>query len=300
MTLNNNIEAVVKNFKTREIWYFIFVLPALAMFIFSIIIPVFKGFVYSFTDWDGFQKTFNYVGLKNFETLLKDNIFFTCVKNTFVFAAAATIFQNIAGLVLAVVLDTALKGKNVFRTIFFMPTVISTVLAGFIWSRLYSDGIPALFNIIGIKDITSPLGDPHLVIPAIVIIQLWIGAGNAMIIYIAGLQCIPGELYESAKVDGASFLQRFRKVTLPMLGPSLTINFVFVAVSALKVFDLTFIASSGGPGYASTSIAMIIYKTSYTDKLAGYGSAMAFVFFLILLTVALIQVKIFRKREVEL
>lgn len=283
----------------KQLWYFIFILPALILFSVSIIIPVIQGFILTLTNWDGISKTYDFVGLRNYITLFDDDLFYNALLNTLKFTLGVAIFQNIFGLILAVLLDRNSKVNNFFRTIFFMPAVLSVVLAGYIWTYVYSDGIPALYNMLNIELSASPLGSPTMVMPALIIIQLWLYTGQTMVIYIAGLQSIPEEIYESAKVDGANSIQSFFKITLPMLGPAITINFVLVVKSAMMVFDLVFVATAGGPGHSSEVLSTYLYNITFDNNQAGYGSAMSFVFLLILIIMALLQLKFFRKREVE-
>lgn len=288
----------IKKNKT-QLWYFLFILPALILFTVSIIIPVIQGFILTLTNWDGISKTYDFVGIRNYKTLLDDDLFYTALLNTLVFTFGVVIFQNLFGLILAVLLDKSSKISNFFRTIFFMPAVLSVVLAGYIWTYVYSDGIPALFNMINMKLSASPLGNYKMVIPALIIIQIWLYTGQTMVIYIAGLQSIPEEIYESAKVDGANRIQSFFRITLPMLGPAITINFVLVVKTAMMVFDLVFVATAGGPGHSSEVLSTYLYNITFTNNQAGYGSALSFVFLLILITMAMIQLKFFKKREVE-
>lgn len=293
------MELIKNKNKKNNFWYTVFLIPALLLFIFLFALPLIQGFIYTFTDWNGVSRNYNFVGILNYKNLLKDDMFKLSIVTTFKYAILVMIFQNAIGLLLAVVLDNSIKAKNFFRTVFFMPTVLSVILAGFIWSSIYAKALPAFGNIFGVY-IPSMLGNPKLVIPALVIIQLWQWSGHTMIIYIAGLQTIPRELYESAKVDGAGVFQTFRHVTFPLLGPSITINSVLVLAGALKVFDLVYATTSGGPGYSSTTITLEIYNTTFTTGLAGYGATMAFVFFIFIILITLLQVKILSKREVEM
>lgn len=290
--------AIKKN--KRQVWFFIFILPALILFTISIIIPVIQGFILTLTNWDGIQKNYDFVGFKNYITLFQDELFHNALKNTFKFTFGVAICQNIVALLLAVLLDKGSKLNNLFRTIFFMPAVLSVVLAGFIWTYVYSDGIPALYNMLNLKFTSSPLGNPSLVMPALIIIQLWLFTGPTMVIYIAGLQSIPEDIYESAKVDGANAWQSFLRITLPMLGPAITINVVLVVKQAMMVFDLVFVTTSGGPGHSTDVLSTYLWDITFTNNQAGYGSSMSFIFLLILIIMAILQLKFFRKREVEM
>ncbi|QUH29407.1 carbohydrate ABC transporter permease [Vallitalea guaymasensis] len=285
---------------SRQRWFFIFILPSLFLFTISIIIPVIQGFILTLTNWDGIQKSYDFVGFKNYITLFQDELFYNALLNTLKFTLGVAIFQNVFGLLLAVLLNKSSRVNNFFRTIFFMPAVLSVVLAGFIWTYVYSDGIPALYDMLNLKFTSSPLGNPDMAMIALIIIQLWLCTGTTMVIYIAGLQSIPEDIYESAKVDGANHLQSFFKITLPMLGPAITINFVLVVKQAMMVFDLVFVTTSGGPGHCTDVLSTYLWETTFTNNQAGYGSSMSFIFLLILIIMAMLQLKFFRKREVEM
>ena len=219
--------------------------------------------------------------------------------NTFKYAFILMVLVNVISLLLALLLDSYLKFKNVFRIVFFLPSILSTVLSGFIWKYNFSTGFPKLLSYFGL-DVTSPLGHPDYALFGLVIIAVWQGIGTPMIIYIAGLQSIPNELIESARIDGAGTTRTFMNVTLPLLAPSVTINMLLVLTGSLKVFDLVWVTTQGGPGFATEVITTFIYKTAFNSFKAGYGMALSMIFFVILVIVTIVQLSIFRRREVEL
>jgi len=282
-----------------EMWYLLFLLPGVLLFVMAVLVPLVTGARYSFTDWDGISPKLHYTGWENYANAFRDSDVWDALGNTFRYAIVVTIIVNILSLFLALLLDNYLKFRNGFRTIFFLPGVISTVLSGFIWSYNYSQGFPNLLRHFGL-DVTSPLGNPDYAMLGLVIIAVWQGVGSPMIIYIAGLQGVPGELIESARMDGAGALRIFRSVKLPLLAPSVTINLLLVLTGSLKVFDLVYVTTNGGPGFATEVIATSIYKTSFANYKAGYGMALSMIFFLILVIVTIVQVAVFRRREVEM
>lgn len=283
-----------------ESWYVLFTLPGLCLFIFALVIPLAMGIKYSFTDWDGVSTTLNYTGWDNYVQAIGDSDFWRALTNTFKYAIILTILVNSISLLLAMLLDSFLKFKNVFRTIFFLPGVISIVLSGFIWSYNYSKGLPNLLKLVGIDGVTSPLGNPSYALWGIIVVAVWQGVGTPMIIFIAGLQNIPSELIESAKMDGAGVRHTFWYITLPLIAPSITINMVLVLTGALKVFDLVYVTTNGGPGFSTDVLTTYIYRASFASLKGGYGTALSMIFFILLVVVTLIQIKIFRKKEVEL
>lgn len=283
----------------KEFWYVLFLLPGIALFTFAVIIPLFMGARYSFTNWDGLSRTVHYIGWDNYTRAFADKDLWEVFANTFKYAIIITILVNIISLLLALLLDSYLKFKNVFRTIFFLPGVISIVLSGFIWKYNYAIGFPELFSKFGIE-ISSPLGDPNYALFGLIIIAVWQGIGAPMIIYIAGLQGVSSELVESAKIDGANARQSFYHITLPLIAPSITINMLLVLTGSLKVFDLVYVTTLGGPAFSTEVITTFIFKNSFSNYQAGYGTALSMIFFLILVLVTIVQISIFRRREVEL
>ncbi|MDQ6421659.1 sugar ABC transporter permease [Paenibacillus sp. LHD-117] len=283
----------------REMWYLLFLVPGVLLFTFAVIVPFATGIRYSFTDWDGVARTLTYTGIENYVNAMQDSDLWTVLGNTFKYAIILTILVNLFAILFALLLDAYLPMRNLFRTIFFLPGVISVVLAGFIWSYNYSQGFPKLLSYVGI-DATSPLGNPDHALIGLIIVAVWQGVGTPMIIYIAGLQNIPAELVESARIDGAGVFRVFRSVTLPLLAPSVTINMLLVLTGSLKVFDLVYVTTNGGPGFATEVISTFIYKNAFASFKAGYGMALSTIFFVILVIVTVVQVSIFRKREVEL
>jgi raffinose/stachyose/melibiose transport system permease protein len=284
----------------NEVWYFLFVLPGLCLFVFAVVIPLFMGAGYSFTDWNGVSASAAYIGWDNYRHAVQDRDFWRALINTFKYAVILTIVVNALSLLLALILDSYLKFKNIFRTIFFLPGVISIVLSGFLWNNIYSRGLPNLFKLFGNSSVTSPLGNPDHALMGLLIIAVWQGIGQPMVIFIAGLQNVSPELIESAKIDGAGAVRRFSNVILPLIAPSITINMVLVLTGALKVFDLVYVTTNGGPGFATEVISTFIYRNSFASLKGGYGTALSMIFFLVLVMVTIVQLSVFRRREVEM
>jgi raffinose/stachyose/melibiose transport system permease protein len=295
MRLMGNLQRTMR----KEMWYLLFIVPGICLFIMAVVIPLIMGARYSFTNWDGVSNTFAFVGWDNYVKAYQDPGFWAALGNTAKYALVLTLLVNVFSLVLALVLDTFLPLRNVFRTIFFLPSVISIVLSGFIWSYNYSTGIPQLLSHFGL-DVTSPLGNPDYALFGLILVALWQGIGSPMIIYIAGLQGIPQELSESAKIDGAGVWKSFRHITLPLLAPSVTINLLLVLTGSLKVFDLVYVTTNGGPGFSTEVVSTYIYRTSFSSFQGGYGMALSMMFFLILVVVTVVQMSISRRREVEM
>lgn len=286
--------------RTAMIQYVSLVLPGLLIFTIGLIIPMFLAFRYSLTSWNGMTPEKPFVGLQNYVRFFTDTYVRDAWKFTIKFTLWNTVIQNVFALLFAVALDSAIKGKKIYRTILFIPCLISAVIAGFIWLRMYSNVLPALNRVLG-TDINFLLfGSPETVLTGLLIANNWQWIGYWMLIYLAALQSIPNELYEAAIIDGASPFRKFVKVTVPMLAPAFTICIVGITTGSLKVYELMVSSTGGGPGRASTSIIYLIYNTAISGRQYGYGSAMSIMLVFVLLLVALVQLRFLRKREVQL
>ncbi|MGO4546936.1 carbohydrate ABC transporter permease [Paenibacillus sp. 2TAB23] len=291
--------SVFKRTVKNEFWYVLFLMPGFCLFALALLVPLGMGIRYSFTDWDGVSQSLRYIGWGNYKNALTDDDLWMALINTFKYAIILTVVVNVLSLLFALLLDSYLKFRNVFRTVFFLPSVISIVLSGFIWSYNYSTGLPKLFSFFGFDNVTSPLGNPSYALFGVIVIAVWQGIGAPMIIYIAGLQGIPQEIVESARIDGAGTSKTLWHIVLPLLAPSFTINMVLTLTGALKVFDLVFVTTHGGPAFATEVMSTYIYSSSFASYKGGYGMALSMIFFVVLVIVTLIQLSVFRRREVE-
>lgn len=285
--------------KNMEKQYLILVLPGLIIFTIGLIIPLLLAFRYSFTSWDGMSAEKPFVGLQNYINLVKDSDFRSAWWFTIKFTIGNTIIQNVLALVFAVALDSGIKAQKVYRTAFFVPCLISSLIVGFVWLKMFSNVLPALNDILGTNFNFLLFGDGKTVLSGLLIANNWQWIGYWMLIYLAGLQSIPAELYEAAKVDGAGAWTRFKNVTIPMLAPAITICVVGITTGSLKVYDLLVSSTKGGPGRASTSVIYQTYTTAINGRQYGYGSAMSVSLVVVLLLVALIQVKGLKSKEVQ-
>lgn len=280
--------------------YVSLVLPGMIIFTIALIIPMFLAFRYSLTSWNGMTTEKIFVGLENYKKLFTD----VNAKDAWIFTIKFTIFntviQNVLALLFAVVLDSGIKFQKLYRTVLFIPCLISSIVAGFIWMKMYSNILPTINEFLGTKINFLLFGNADTVLSGLTIANNWQWIGYWMLIYLAALQSIPVDLYESAKVDGASAIRQFKSITIPMLAPAMTICIVGITTGSLKVYDLMVSSTGGGPGRASTSIIYSIYNTAISGRQYGYGSAMSISLVAVLLVVAVIQVKVLKKREVQL
>ena len=278
--------------KKKKMTKYVFVLPGFCFFAFAMLIPFVMGINIAFTDWNGVEPEFQYVGLKNFVDIFRDARIRKPFWNTLEFALIGTVVSNVVSLYLAMLINGKFSKLNhVSRTV---PVCFSSVLTAFLWKFLYREFISELF---GVRNL---LGDPKWVIPAIVVIGVWNGAGINMLIYLSGLKNIPLELYEAAKADGAGAIQQFVKVTLPLLMPAFSVCVTLTLTSWLKEFATTLSATGGGPGGASKTVSIYVYENLYKYYKAGYGQAGSLLFSICLIVIGLCVSSFFRKREVEL
>jgi raffinose/stachyose/melibiose transport system permease protein len=280
-----------------------FVLPAFIGYVIFYLYPMFATFAYSFTDWTGYRKAISFVGIDNYIKLFNDEGVTIGIKNSIIYAVAMTILQNGLAIPLAVALHRQLKTRNLLRTVFFAPAILSPMVVGYLWGYLMSATDYGLLNQLlesaGLGKVNW-LGDPDLALYSIIMTQVWQWTGYAMVIYLANLQGIPKELYESAGIDGANGWRKFWNVTLPMLIPSITFNTVMSMIGGLKVFDVIFAMTNGGPGHATETIVMTLFTKGITEGQYGYGSAFAVVFSALILAIAFIQLRLLRRWEEKL
>ncbi|WP_319562003.1 sugar ABC transporter permease [Marispirochaeta sp.] len=280
----------------------LFTVPALAAIFLSVLVPFFMSIIYSFTKWNGLDKVPVFIGLSNYKELIFDDpemvssLFFT-LRLTFL----TVIFTNTIALTLAVFLDSDINGKNFLRAAFYIPHIVSLIVIGYIWKFIFTSGFDSLYNLLKWKIFQqSWLGDGDIAFVSVAMVSVWQAIGFYMVIYIAGLQTVPKELMEASMIDGASPLRRFFRITLPMIMPSVTVCVFYSLSNGLKAFDVIFSLTNGGPGTATMSIALDIYRTAFIISRFGYGTAKSVVLFLTILLLTFFQIKAFKRREVEL
>ena len=282
----------------------LFLLPALVIFTAFVIYPILGSLYYSLTDWDGLAPSLHFVGLANFQQLLSDPTVLINVRNTLVFAAGVMVVQNGVALVLAVILDGFLRRLTFLRVLFLIPAMFSALAIGYTWSYIYSPVLGFLdtfLSKIGLGAWQQDwLGNPHLTLASLIFTNSWEFMGLSMVIFLAGLQAVPPELYEAANIDGTSGWQRFRHITFPLIAPAVTINVVLTMIGSMKTFDLIFVMTNGGPGNASQTLALRIYNEAFNLNHFGYATAVGIVMSLFILGLSVLNLRLLRKREVEL
>jgi raffinose/stachyose/melibiose transport system permease protein len=280
----------------------VFVVPALVVYALVVLYPSISGVVYAFTDWSGIG-SFSFVGFDNFHTLVNDHRALQSITNTLLLTVAIVVVQNAIGLLLALGVNANIKSRDLLRVIFFAPAVVSPVMVAFLWKYVYNPdngaGLNGILGAVGLGSLRQDwLGDPSITLWSVAAMVVWQYAGYSMVIFLAGLQDVPPELHEAARIDGAGTWQRFRYVTWPLLAPALTINVMLSTIGGLKLFDQVYAATNGGPGTSSETLSTVLYKEAFVYGKFGYSTAVALVLALFVAAVSLVQLRYLRAREV--
>ena len=261
----------------------------LAVFVALVVWPLFSSFYYSFTNWNGFDRNYDYVGFDNFAKIWTDRLFFNAVVNTSIWMVAAIILPTGLGLLLALLIDSKVPGGRVFKTVFYLPICLSAIVVGQIWVWIYQPDWGLLNTVIeqlsGDRFNYAWLAKPDSALGAVIVAWSWQQTGLAMVIYLAGLTAIPKDMLEVCEIEGATTFQRTWIVVLPLLTPSTVVVIALSVINSLKGFDILYIMTGGGPFNSSDTLAMHMYNESFKKYLMGYGSAISVVLFLIALTI---------------
>ncbi|MET1030179.1 carbohydrate ABC transporter permease [Domibacillus tundrae] len=275
-------------------------LPAVLLFALFHTFPALQGVYYSFTNWDGISFVYDFVGFKNYINLFKDGNILNSYLFTFKFAVLSTILVNVLSLVIALGLNSKIKGKNFFRGVYFLPNVLGVLIVGYIFNYIFANVIPKMGETLNIGFLSvNILGSESTAWIGIVIVAVWQACAFNVILYLAGLQTVPAELYEASSLDGANKWQEFWKITFPMIAPFFTINMVLAMKSFLMVFDQVLALTGGGPGRATESISVLIYKGGFGGEFA-YQSANSVMYFIVILVISVLQIKVLQKREMDM
>ena len=281
-----------------------FIAPAFLFFTLFIIVPTIASVYYSFTSWDGLNPVVKFVGLANYKEIFTSARFGNALKNTVILTAFISILENSMALILALIVDNVRWGKNFFRSAFYVPVLISGIVSGFIWKIMYNynfGAINSIFRSIGMGEACQDwLGNPKLALIMVGVVLIWKGAGYYMIIYLASLQSVPTDVVEAAAIDGASPIQRFKAITLPLISGAFTINLTLSLINGLKVFDQISVMTDGGPGFTTETIVYLLYKVGFNEGRQGFGTAVGIVLLFIILILNAVQQSILKRREVQL
>lgn len=288
-----------KSKKIKDLFFWLFLSPILLAFLFVIVVPLFYGIYYSFTNWNGIG-TPVFKGFSNYVKILSDIDFRNSIFFTVKFVIASVIIINITGLTLALLVTQEIKGKTLFRTIFFMPNLIGGLILGFIWQFVFLESFNAIGEAIGFEALKGWLSTTNTGFWGLIILTTWQMSGYIMIIYIAYLEGVPQELIEAAKIDGANPFQILWNIIFPLVAPAFTVSMFLTLSNSFKLYDQNLSLTGGAPFKSTQMIAMNIYNTAFSDNKMAYAQSKAILFFIVVATISLIQVYYNKKREVEL
>lgn len=276
--------------------------PAILLFAVFFVYPLFRGIGISLTNYNGISAG-KFVGLKNFIRFFSDQRAIGDIWNTLQFALVSTVLLNVFGLAYALILDQNTLLKRVSRTVVYIPAVISGLIMGYVWLMILSPETGTFYQLlrsIGAEKLfVDFLGNMKTAMWLIIMVNVWQFVGGPMIIYLAGLQSVPVELYEACKIDGANYFQTLWKITLPLLMPSIKINVITNLIGSFAVFDIIVALTNGGPGYSTESLSMFIYRNTYGGA-TGYATAVAIIMFFIVLIPVALSLAVIRHRQVEI
>lgn len=279
---------------------YFFIAPFLILYLIFTLLPIFQGLWISLHNWEITGTNIRFVGLDNYARIFRDPLFWTAFSNTLYFVLIYSPVVVAIGLGFALLLNMKLPGSSLYRATLYLPAVASVTAVGLIWSVFMSSTPDGLFNQILAPFLSEPtqwLQSPDLAMPSIIVISIWWGCGGAMLILLAALQDIPQELYDAAKVDGARTFDLFYHITIPGLTRALGFVSILNIIAAFQLFGQVDVITHGGPGGATKTLVYYMYETSFTNWQLGRGSAAAFILFIILLGVSLIQLRYFLQRE---
>ncbi|MFE9955060.1 carbohydrate ABC transporter permease [Micromonospora sp. NPDC005299] len=280
-----------------------FAAPGVLIYACFVLAPILVSLGYSLTNYNPFNPPTKYVGLENYQLLLRDDQFLTALRVTTILTVIVVIVPNVLGLAVALLLDRHGWLYNALRSVFFTPVILSSVVVSVIWSRLLDSEGPLneTLRALGVDQPPGWLSDPAVALYSVASIISWQMLGFCVVVYLAGLQGVPVELQEAAAIDGAGPVRRFRAVTWPMLAPALTVNTVVLLISAFKAYDYIKVITNGGPGSGTTAtIAFNVLQTGFDANHGGYASAMAILMLLIVAVVTAIALRFLQRREVDL
>ena len=289
-----------KKVLSRRMTFILMLAPALILFIVFNTIPLITGTMYSFTNYKGYG-SFEFVGLRNYIDLFSDTRVWNSYLFTFKYAIVGTLLVNVISLVLAMGLNSKIKMKNTLRGVYFLPNVLGGLVVGYIFSFIFTYIIPAIGSALNIGFLeNSILASEEYAWIGVLVVGVWQSVAMNTIIYISGLQTIPGDIYEAGMIDGVTPWQKFRHLTLPMLMPFVTTNLVLSTKNMLMVFDQIMALTKGGPAQSTESISYLIYKNGMDGGQFGFQSANAVMFFVVIVAISIFQMVITNKKEEQL
>jgi multiple sugar transport system permease protein len=289
--------------KRETIWRHLTLMPAIVLFALLTLLPLANLVTLGFDDvqWLDRQAVRTWVGLANYARLPADNLLRSGLLNTLIFAVAAVALQLVLGFVLALLTTRILNGRTFYRTVFILPILVPGIVIGAIWKLMYSYDFGVLNQLLALVEIAPQdwLGSSHLALLSVIIVDVWHWTPFCFLILLAGLESLPEDIFEAARIDGAGGWQILRYITLPLMLPTLAVTFVFRMILAFKVFDEIYLLTGGGPGTATEVISFTIYRRFFTENQTGYGAAMSVAVILVIASLILAATRLTARRGVK-
>ncbi|WHX49756.1 sugar ABC transporter permease [Paenibacillus woosongensis] len=285
----------------RQLQYQVFLIPILIIYTLFTIYPLIRSFMLSLTNFNGYSTNYDFIGLKNYVRLFADNAIVSGISFTILFAVATTVLVTLLAIPLALVLDQNFFSKNVLRAVFFFPSIPSGLLLAFIWGFIFAPIPSGILNtflreLFGMS--AQPwLSDPVLAKISTIVVAVWATTGWHAVIYLAFLQSISKDFFEAAAIDGANKWQQIRYITIPLLAPAMTVSVLLLITNGLKVYEIPFALTNGGPGFETHTITQVIVLRGISEAQFGLASAISVIFFLIVLVIGFVQFNLMQKRE---
>ena len=290
----------LKRMSSKSKTHLLMIIPVIVLFFAFNTLPLIIGAFYSFTNYRGYG-SWDFVGLRNYIDLFSDTRVWNSYLFTFKYALAETVLINVISLLMALALNSKIRFKSALRGVYFIPNILGGLIVGYIFSFIFTYIIPAVGESLNIEWIkNSILADERFAWIGVLVVGVWQAVAMNTIIYVSGLQTIPADVYEAAKIDGSGAFYTFRKITLPLLMPFVSINLVLSTKNMLMVFDQIMSLTKGGPAQSTESISYLIYRNGMDGGQFGFQSANAVLFFVIIVTISVIQMKITGKKEEQL
>jgi raffinose/stachyose/melibiose transport system permease protein len=290
----------LQRLRRRGIESYLFTLPIVVVFIVLFAIPLAQSFYYSLTDFDGYSTEVSFVGFENYTAIWQDSSMLSALGFTLLYTVATTVAITALAIPLALVLNQKFFGRDLVRSVFFFPSVVSVAILGLVWGFIFAPlGTGVINSIIGWfgAQPVAWLAEPDLARLSVIVVAVWGGTGWHAVLYLAYLQAIPSEFYEAASIDGATRRQQFRYMTLPLLTPAITVSQLLLLTGGLKVYDLPYTLTGGGPGFSTRTLTQSIIENGIAQGEVGKASALSVVFFLAVGLVIVAQLALSRRLE---
>lgn len=286
----------------RGLALYLWVLPAIALYGLFTLVPLVSGLYLATLRWDGIADP-KFIGLDNFRRMTHDTKLVDAFQHNLVYAAGTVTGKILISLGLALLLNQSMRGRSVYRTALFLPVVMSFVVVGILWTWIYNNDfglVNELLRSVWLGGIARDwLGDTQFALWALIVVDIWKWYGFHMVIFLAGLQTIPSDLYEAASLDGASAWNKLVKITLPLLRPVMLVNVTLSLLGALNVFDIPFVMTEGGPANSTNVLALNTYIQAFQFNRLGYGAAMSYAIFVFISAIALIQLRLMSRNTAD-